>query len=434
MRADQTGYPARRDQVDLAEPAPQAAPGQWSRVLRSPRAVAALVFIFYGGYLALFLLSGHQPLDFIHLGLHYVERSNTSSLIKVDPNYSGYVPVGYDGQFYYFIALDPAHAAPYTDAPAYRYTRILYPMAARLLALGMPAVIPLTLILVNLLALTGGTLALAAWLRRKGVSPWFALAFSFYPGLLIAFQNDLTEPLAYALVALAVYLFDFGGRYRLLWAGICFALATLSRETTVVFPIIYGLAVLWGKRDAGDWRERFAANWRGAALLLVVGVAPLLLWKGYLYLWLGQVGVPSVDIGAKEGGQLVGIPFQGIYDLQPWGWPAFSAILAIAAPGVVAACVGIWALKQGVRHVAIWAMLANVLLFVILLGPASYSNFAASEPVSTGAVLAALFCLPIFDPVVSKSRWWFWACLLLWQMGTLLKITHSLLGFPNAAL
>jgi hypothetical protein len=396
--------------------------------------VAALVFVFYGSYLLLLLLSHHQPLDFIHLGLHYVQRSTTSSLITVDPRYTGYTPVGYDGQFAYFIALDPAHAAPYTDAAAFRYARILYPMTARFLALGLPDMIPLTLILVNLFALAGGTLAVAAWLKRKGCSPWFALAFGFYPGMLIAFQNDLTEPMAYALVALAIYLFDFGGRRRLLWAGIGFALAALTRETAAIFTIIYALAVLVGTSDAGDWRARPAMNWRGAALLLALGLGPLLLYKGFLYLWLGQIGVPGVDLGAADGGQLASFPLQGILAHWPWDWETGSAVIAVAAPGLLSAGVGVWALKRGARHVAIWALLANVLFLVILLGPAPYGVFADVEPVTGGVVLAALFCLPVFDPLVNKTRWWFWGCLLLWQTATTLKITHALLGLPPAAL
>ena len=42
---------------------------------------------------------------------------------------------GYDGQFTYAIALDPANAAPHLDAPAYRYQRILHPLFNAILVL-----------------------------------------------------------------------------------------------------------------------------------------------------------------------------------------------------------------------------------------------------------------------------------------------------------
>ena len=54
---------------------------------------------------------------------------------------------GYDGQFIYYIARDPApeRVAGYLDVPAYRYQRILLPLLARLLALGRIDWIPWTI-------------------------------------------------------------------------------------------------------------------------------------------------------------------------------------------------------------------------------------------------------------------------------------------------
>src|SRR3972149_9882916 len=63
-------------------------------------------------------------------------------------------PEGYDGQFAYYIAIDPAPrvVAPKLDAPAYRYQRILYPLLAPALALGGPAAIPWPMLLVGFFA------------------------------------------------------------------------------------------------------------------------------------------------------------------------------------------------------------------------------------------------------------------------------------------
>jgi hypothetical protein len=49
-----------------------------------------------------------------------------------------------------------------TDVPAYRYQRILYPVAARALALGNADLVPWTLIIVNVIALMAGV-----WLPRS---------------------------------------------------------------------------------------------------------------------------------------------------------------------------------------------------------------------------------------------------------------------------
>ncbi|HEV2457094.1 MAG TPA: hypothetical protein VGS80_01925, partial [Ktedonobacterales bacterium] len=217
------------------------------RLRRSALAVATLVLLIYGVWVATYLLQGYDARDFTATSLYFLNKSHASTVIRYDPTYHNYIPankLGYDGQFDYFIALDPVNARYYIDVPAYRYGRILYPMTARLLALGQPGLVPYTLLAVNLLAAAGGTLALAAWLKRKRLSPWLALLFGLYPGLFIAFQRDLNEPLAYALAALGVYLFDFGGRRRVLWAGIAFGLAALARESTLIFPLVYGLALL----------------------------------------------------------------------------------------------------------------------------------------------------------------------------------------------
>ena len=57
-----------------------------------------------------------------------------------------------------------------------------------------------------------GTLALALWLRARRYSPWFALLYAAYPGLIFCVVRDLTEPVAFALVALALLVFDAGAK------------------------------------------------------------------------------------------------------------------------------------------------------------------------------------------------------------------------------
>ena len=91
-------------------------------------------------------------------------------------------------------------------------------MTARLLALGRPELVPFALIAVNLIMIGIGTAALAALLRRRGFSPWYAAVYAFYPGVLITLQRDTTEIMAYGLVAVAIYLFD--ARRRLFWSAI----------------------------------------------------------------------------------------------------------------------------------------------------------------------------------------------------------------------
>src|ERR1700737_164311 len=153
---------------------PEAGPRRLIRTsMRSPWSVAAVVLVAYAFWLGGFFAAGHDPRDMIYIGRHFITQSQASQVIRLDPSYPNVSEIGYEGQFFYYLALDPVNARYYMDFSTYRYTRILYPMVARVLALGRPDLIPWTLWLINWLAIAGGALAVAAWLKRRGFSPWF---------------------------------------------------------------------------------------------------------------------------------------------------------------------------------------------------------------------------------------------------------------------
>ena len=65
--------------------------------------------------------------------------------------------LGYDGQQFLSIALDPGLSNPDTiaalDHPAYRYRRIVYPLLGYCLGWGNPGWIPWALVAVNIVAI-----------------------------------------------------------------------------------------------------------------------------------------------------------------------------------------------------------------------------------------------------------------------------------------
>lgn len=391
--------------------------GRW---LRSPWTPVVIVLVCYTWWTLAFLHAGHDVHDFIHVGRNFAQQSTKSATINAafGPDYHYDPIVGYDGQFCYFVALDPVNARYYIDRPAFRYARILYPMAARLLAFGQSALIPYTLLLINWLAVGGGTLLVALWLQRKGRPTWLAIFYGLYSGLFIAYGRDLTEPLSYGLVALAIYLFDFGGRRRLVWSGLAFAGALLARETTVVFAGLYGIAPLFAALATGDganalrgWRDRLLASvrsgWRNAVLLLSVAFAPYLLYKLFLGLWLNDPGVRS-DLSPQF------IPFGGL--LVYWPWPTLGwTIATLVIPALVCAVLGLLALRRQPFSVEVWALLANVLLFIVMLPPLDYVDYQGTSRITTGVVLAALLCVPAFDSLTAgRHRWWLSICGALW--------------------
>src|SRR5690606_33211595 len=109
-----------------------ARPAMRLGALLSPAGVTAVVLLAYLGLVL--ARAGGDPL----------------ALARIGDGFRDGVPLGeegYDGQFTYWIALEPRPEAvgPRLDVPAYRYQRILLPLVARLLALGLPGLIPWTL-------------------------------------------------------------------------------------------------------------------------------------------------------------------------------------------------------------------------------------------------------------------------------------------------
>lgn len=374
--------------------------------------VAGLVLAIYGIWLLIAAATGQDARDFARLGASYALASRHGAISWYDPRYH-YFSAGYDGQYDYYIAVDPTHAYQFIASPgyppAYRYTRILYPMLARLLALGQPAWVPFTLILINWLALAGGTLAVAAWLKRKDRSPWLALVYAFATGVFVGLLCDLNEPLAFGLVALGVYLSDFGGRRRIFWSAVAFGLALLARESVAVFPAVYGLALLLA--GAGRWRARVAAHWRSAVLFLGTAFLPFAAYKAFLTVWLGSAGVPA-------GVQPMLIPLAGLFALWPWHGDQIWQVVTVVLPAGIVTAVALWALRRGRATVEVWTLLANATLYVAMLWPASYLDAAAPARVSLGVVLGGLYCLPVFDALTRRNRRWLAVCAGLWTATT----------------
>jgi hypothetical protein len=385
--------------------------------------VAGFIFAVYGWWIFVFFRTGHDVHQFALVERRYAQQSHISAAIKFGPDYHFAAPGrSYDGQFFYFLALDPVNARYYLDNPSYRYTKILYPLTARFLALDRSDLIPYTLILVNWLAMGLGTLAVAAWLRRRRVSPWFALIYGLYPGLFSAFQRDLTEPMAYALIALAVYLFDFGGRRRVLWSGLVFSLAVLTRDKSAVFATVYGLALLFDRTTADQaisWSKRIASNVPRAALLLGLAGIPMLLYKIFLHFWLGSIGVPPEQA----------VPLAGILSSLSLGDRVVET-LSVFLPALICGCLGVWALWRRLWHAPIFLLLVSIDLGLVTLHPGYFVDPFGMLRVGTAVVLAALYCIPLFDRLTGKNRTWLLGSAACWLW---LTVSWLILGLALLA-
>jgi hypothetical protein len=152
---------------------------------------------------------------------------------------------GYDGQFYYRLALDPANlhyaALGITMDMPFRLQRIGYPALAWLVSLGHHSWVPVALVVVNVLALSviglvGGMLA-----RDSGRHALSGLLLAGYFGFFISIGCDLTEPVAAACLLGGVLAYR---RSRPALAGLLFAYGALTRETVLIVPLAIGLTRL----------------------------------------------------------------------------------------------------------------------------------------------------------------------------------------------
>jgi hypothetical protein len=371
---------------------------------RSPLAVAGAVAAAYGVYvLALLTLGGHTAMQLAHVGRDFATSSSTSAAIDATAD-EAELTVGYDGQFALFIALDPAGAHEYLDEPQYRYSRIGYPIVARVLAAGHEPLIPYTLLLVNIVAVAVAAAAVGFLLRRRGASPWIALAFAFYPGIAFSVLHDLTEPLAYALVAVAILVGESRLRHRAHLAGAVFGLAVLTRESTLVFALAYAAAALVRHRR------------REAAWLAALATIPAALWMIFLAAWLGTAGLVEPYTG--EGGGPV--PFAGLVTAWPGLRIGEFSLLTVVVPGLVMLVAAVAAAARRGLSVEVVALIANVLAFVVFLPGHAWVEWHATGRITSGVVLAAVLAYPALRAVAPAPRAAFATSVGLWSVPAVL--------------
>ncbi len=180
---------------------------------------------------------------------------------------------GYDGQAYYYVAMDPFLAKGHFKSP-YRQQRILYPLLSRIFALGDAGLLPHTMYLVNLVSLSLGIIFFSLILRSFSLSPYWSLFYALSPPSIMTIQYDLPSPLAMALIIAAVYFYL---HKRVVATTLLMALALLTREDSAM---ILAPLILW------DYQQK--RSLRRVALLLS-SLIPFFLWQFFIALKLGHL-------------------------------------------------------------------------------------------------------------------------------------------------
>jgi hypothetical protein len=192
--------------------------------------------VWAGGHLSKFLVLGSGKYGYTH------RHQLPHGVMIADPG-----AAGYDGQFYYRLALNPFDwsktAYGITMDQSYRYTRIGYPLVSWLGSFGQHDLVPASLIAVNLVCVAGMAVLGGMFARDSGRHAAWGLLFAAYFGLVISVGRDTAEPLAEACMLAGLLAYR---RSRWVLSGVAFAFGAITRETILLAPAAIALVRLWG--------------------------------------------------------------------------------------------------------------------------------------------------------------------------------------------
>jgi hypothetical protein len=399
VRSRSWNVAARPDlRVDLRPAPDRKLPGRVRLVLASPWLTGAVTLLSLLG----FVLARWQKWAQGHVGSFIL----VGSRFVADPGQiaSG-VPVmrpstGYDGQFYYRLALDPAnlHQTAFgitMDAP-YRFMRIGYPVLAWLASAGQRAAVPVALVAVNVAAMAalgylGGVVA-----RDGGRHALWGLLVPAFSGLLTSVARDTAEPVACALLLAGLIAYRRG---RPVLAGVLLAWGALTRETAMVAVLAIALVRL---RSAVRSRRPARAD-----LAWLIPVTAFGAWELVVYLITGQLA-----LGA-DGGRNAGLPLLAPADavwenlrnatLAPLSWAdiwlvELGTLLAVA--GAALAC---WRRSRAGRHERL--ALAGYLAEILIVTPSTWDSLNADLRSFAEVYLLGIVVLLGVPPSRGRLRW-----------------------------
>jgi hypothetical protein len=226
---------------------------------------------------------------------------------RVDPGFHTVPGAGYDGQFYWGIAIDPlatGHVHDLLDKPSYRYGHPLFAWIGFVLSAGQAAAVATALLVAGIASFAAAAAVAAHLGRRRGGTGLEALLVILNPGLIYAALHALGEPLSAALLlgSLATYL---SGRIRLALVG--FALLPLTKEQLLVVPLAVAVWELWRRR----------AGVRTIAPL-VATILPSVAWWIYAQAQLGTWFTSGdTALGAPFAGWRRALLDAGAYSIDP---------------------------------------------------------------------------------------------------------------------
>jgi hypothetical protein len=230
--------------------------------------------IAFLGWLA-FVLARWQTWAAGHISLFIMSGVKYSHPAQMSPKIFHVTKAGYDGQFYYRLALSPFnwHSTAYgiTMDHNYRYTRLGYPLVAWIVSLGQHRLVPTVLVVINLICI-----AIVGWLggkfaRESGRHALWGLLFVAYFGLVISIGRDTSEPLADACMLGGLLAYRHS---RYILAAVLIAYGVITNEPILVLAVAIALTRLYQmyRRQARPGLADLVWVLPGAAYVVLQGI------------------------------------------------------------------------------------------------------------------------------------------------------------------
>lgn len=343
-----------------------------STILIRPSFIVLLFLLLYT--IAELSSNSYNPATFLYIGRTFLEKDPQSPITKYVIANMG-IPlneVGYDGQMYYYIALDPFNAWRNLDTSA-RYDRILFPMATKIFSLNNAFLIPYSMIIINILSIAVGTEIVSRMLRSRGLCPWFSLVYGLYIGQLFVVSRDCIEAFSYMFVLLGIYAFE--NKRKTTESAFLLALALFAKETAILFVAGYIVSILLRKTLAAGSKLKF----------LIITTVPYGLFQMILYGFFGFI--PILTVGSPTSTKW--IPFYGIFEANHGFAELVNISFMIIIPSIVALAVFATQILKMNHEGLLYSLLLNV-LFMMLLPAPSYWNLQDYSRISIGLVAAFL--------------------------------------------
>jgi hypothetical protein len=233
---------------------------------------------------------------FILVGSHFATPAQLPPGVPVAPTY------GYDGQFFYRLALNPLnfHKTAYgitMDRP-YRYMRIGYPALTWLFSFGQHVLVPVMLVALNVAAIGAIGYLGGVFARDGGRHALAGLLLPGYFGLITSLSRDTAEPLAAA--CLLAGLLAVRARRPVL-AALLLAYGALTRETVMVAVAAIAIMRVIGVLRRGQRPGRDDLVW-------AVPTGVFVAWQVVVKAATGSI--PLLADGGRNAGTPFIAPFQ----------------------------------------------------------------------------------------------------------------------------